>query len=95
MKSAKISLVGPDVSGCIFFYFINANGYSFDNFDELIEKKENINQFDEMRLNGVDRILINRAVSNSENFKSIQGKRLIDRVGNFEIWTVSKLKAVE
>ena len=48
-----------------------------------------------MRLNGVDRILINRAVSNSENFKSIQGKRLIDRVGNFEIWTVSKLKAVE
>ena len=95
MKSAKISLVGPDVSGCIFFYFINAKGYSFDNFDELIEKREYISQFDEMRLNGVDRLLIDRTISNSENFKSIQGKRLIDRVGNFEIWTVSNLKAVE
>ena len=95
MKSAKISLVGPDVSGCIFFYFINAKGYSFNNFDELIEKREYISQFDEMRLNGVDRLLIDRTISNSEHFKSIQGKRLIDRVGNFEIWTVSNLKAVE
>ena len=95
MKSAKISLVGPDVSGCIFFYFINAKGYSFDNFDELFEKREHVSKFDEMRLNGLDRLLIDRTISNSENFKSIQGKRLIDRVGNFEIWTVSNLKAVE
>ena len=95
MKSAKISLVGPDVSGCIFFYFINAKGYSFNNFDELFEKREHVSKFDEMRLNGLDRLLIDRTISNSENFKSIQGKRLIDRVGNFEIWTVSNLKAVE
>ncbi len=95
MKSSKISLVGPDVSGCIFFYFINAKGYSFDNFDEIFENREQGTQFNEMRLNGMDRILIERTVSIDTKMDLIQDKRLIVRVGDFEVWSLPPIKTIE
>ena len=92
MESSKICLVGPDVSGCVFFYFTNTKGYSFNNFDEIFEERKQGAEFDNMLKSGLDRILIYRPEIKDNKLALIKNKKLINRVGNFEIWAVNKNK---
>jgi hypothetical protein len=92
MGSSKLSLIGPDVSGCIFFYFTNAKGYSFDNFDELFIDRIQGSEIDNMLTSGIDRILIYKSESNATKMELIKNKELINRIGDFEIWALNRTK---
>jgi hypothetical protein len=92
MKSSKISLVGPDVSGCVFFYFTNTKGYSFNKFDELFKERKHGSEFNAMLESGLDKILIYKTDSTDRLMASIKAKKLIDRVGDFEIWEINRKK---
>jgi hypothetical protein len=90
MKASKISLVGPDVSGCVFFYFTDTKGYSFNKFDEIFEERKQGSEFDQMLSSGLDKILIYKSDSTDRGMDLIMNKKLIDRVGNFEIWCIER-----
>jgi hypothetical protein len=90
MKASKISLVGPDVSGCVFFYITDTKGYSFNKFDEIFEERKQGSEFDQMLSSGLDKILIYKSDSTDRGMDLIMNKKLIDRVGNFEIWCIER-----
>jgi hypothetical protein len=92
MKSSKISLVGPDVSGCVFFYFTNTKGYSINKFDELFKERKHGSELNAMLESGLDKILIYKTDSTDRLMASIKAKKLIDRVGDFEIWEINRKK---
>lgn len=95
MKSSKISLVGPDVSGCIFFYFTNSKGYSFDNFDELFEERTQGSEYDLILKSACDKVLIYKSDSLDRKMELIKNKKLLNRVGNFEIWALYRNQITE
>ena len=86
LSNQKISLVGADVSGCIFFYFTNTKGYSFENFDELIEPRTDGQLLLKMRQKGLGQILINRTVYLDHELLKLNHIKRIQRIGNFEVW---------
>lgn len=90
MKTSKISLVGPDVSGCVFFYFTGTKGYSFNKFDEIFEERKQGSEFDQMLSSGLDKILIYKSDAIDRRLNLIKNKKLVDRVGNFEIWSLER-----
>lgn len=80
------TIIGPDISGCIYFYFTGSKGYSFASPEELIEMKADKTLIEIARENGCRYLL----VYSNEELKSvllkIGNKKLLKREGNIEIW---------
>src|SRR6185369_8602979 len=51
-------VVGPDISGCIFFYFTHTKGYSFEHTNELVTIKDGRFDIDNMRAAGIQFLII-------------------------------------
>ena len=81
-------LVGPDISGCIYFYFTHSKGYSFAKPDELMQEiKRNQSRLQHPGKNlGFRYLMIKTDGNMAKAIKQIQNKRLIKRVGTFEVW---------
>ena len=84
-KDAK-SVVGPDVSGCIFFYFLDTEGYSFEDPAELLRMTRDGRYFDVMKQNGVRHLVFRREAGFPPAFDQLEGLRLLKRVGNFYVY---------
>lgn len=82
-------IVGPDLSGCIYFYFTSTKGYSFANVMELEEIKHvesGENALDIMAKNGA-KILIGNRENTLETFMNTQDKWVLDTsYREFSIW---------
>jgi hypothetical protein len=84
-------VVGPDVSGCIYFYFTNTKGYSFERPDELLQMKVDGVYLDVMKKNGVKFLVCNqyeRMGPVLEHFARLKSIRLKNTVGDFQVWEI-------
>lgn len=79
-------VVGPDISGCIYFYFTHTKGYSFEKAEELLTIKNNRIDIDNMRMAGVQYLVIR----NGELLKPMEWQLRLQKkiavIGEFEIW---------
>ena len=79
-------VVGPDISGCIYFYFTHTKGYSFESTGELARIKGNRMDIDNMRAAGIQYLIIRDGRLLLPYLESIHLKRKIKSIGEFEIW---------
>ncbi|MES2616304.1 MAG: glycosyltransferase family 39 protein [Bacteroidota bacterium] len=79
-------VVGPDISGCIYFYFTHSKGYSFEKAGELLTIKDNRIDIDNMRYAGIQYLIIR----NGELLKPMEWQLRLQKkvavIGEFEIW---------
>lgn len=83
-------VIGPDISGCIYFYFTDTEGYSFEHASELFLQKQDGLYIEEMIANGVQTLVIRADGQTAEMLKPLQGKRLIGNEGTFQVWDISR-----
>ncbi len=79
-------VAGPDISGCIFFYFTHTKGYSFEHTSELVKIKENKPDIDNMRAAGIQYLIIRDGALLQPFFNDLHLKRKVKAIGEFEIW---------
>ncbi len=79
-------VVGPDISGCIFFYFTHTKGYSFEFTEELVKVKQEQLDIDNMRAAGIKYLIIKDGALLEPFMNQINLKRKIKSIGSFEIW---------
>lgn len=79
-------VVGPDVSGCIYFYFMNTKGYSFERPEELLQLKNEGTYIEMMRKDGVKFLVCNQYERMLPILEKINGLRLKTTVGEFQVW---------
>jgi len=79
-------VVGPDISGCIFFYFTHTKGYSFEFVDELVKIKQDNIDIDNMRAAGIQYLIIKDGSLLTPCVRAIHLKRKLKTIGSFEIW---------
>lgn len=79
-------VVGPDISGCIFFYFTHTKGYSFEHTSELVTMKNGRCDIDNMRMSGVKYLIIRNGNLLVPFMNEIHLKRKIRTIGEFDIW---------
>ncbi len=79
-------VVGPDISGCIFFYFTHTKGYSFEFVDELVKIKQDQIDIDNMRAAGIQYLIIKDGSLLIPYMRAIHLKRKLKTIGSFEIW---------
>lgn len=79
-------VVGPDISGCIFFYFTHTKGYSFEFVEELVKVKQDRIDIDNMRAAGIQYLIIKDGNILQPYLPAIHLKRKLKTIGSFEIW---------
>ncbi len=79
-------VVGPDLSGCIFFYFTHTKGYSFEETKELTTVKENRQDIENMRAAGVKFLIIKDGSLLKPFMDTLHLKQQVKTIGTFEIW---------
>jgi len=79
-------VVGPDVSGCIYFYFTNTKGFSFERPDELLQMKVDGQYFEVMRHYGVKYLICNQGERMRPVLEKLDKIRLKNTIGDFQIW---------
>lgn len=85
-------VIGSDLSGCVYFYFTQTKGYSFENIDELISLKNGIPYFEIMRRNNVKYLIVNEENTDLNKVKSLQGIKLYNKIGNFSVWELESVQ---
>lgn len=87
IPKGKQILIGPDVSGCIYFYYTNTKGYSFASSQEFEEKGAEFLQY--LKTQGIDYLLY----ENKESMRELVSKESslveIKSVGNFRICRIN------
>ncbi len=79
-------LVGPDISGCIYFYFTKTNGFSFSKPTELLEVHNNEVKLDAIKKANVHYILFNQRDIMQPYIAKLGLKKKLKQLGSFEIW---------
>lgn len=79
-------VIGPDISGCIYFYFTHTKGYSFERAEELITIKQNQPDIENMRAAGIRYLIIRDGSVLSPMAETLHLKRKVATIGQFEIW---------
>lgn len=85
-KNAKV-LIGPDKSGCIYFYFTHTKGYSFENPEELLSYKQEGRFLDVLKQNGVRFIIHSKDESTDSIMRKVPDWQAYSRVGGFKVYT--------
>jgi hypothetical protein len=80
-------LVGPDKSGCIYFYFTDTEGYSFEDPQELLSTKAEGKFMDILEKAGVTYIICDQAEKMDKVMTQLPEWREYRAVGAFKIWT--------
>jgi uncharacterized membrane protein (UPF0136 family) len=81
-------VVGPDISGCVYFYFTDTKGYSFADPSELLEIKAEGPYFEVMRSHGVKYLICNEKERMDPVLKQLPGIRLKSTIGEFQVWEI-------
>lgn len=84
-----LTAIGPDISGCIYFYFTETKGYSFEKADELLEIKNGKPYIEQMREAGCKQLIIRKDSATNEVVRKIENKILIKTQGEFEVWQLN------
>lgn len=80
-------LIGPDVSGCIYFYFTNTKGFSFDEPQQLFNNSNGEQKLVSIKKLKVKYMIFNHKEMMEPYIAQLGLKQKIKQVGNFEIWT--------
>lgn len=80
-------LVGPDKSGCIYFYFTDTEGYSFEDPQELLSEKAEGAFMDILYKAGVRYVICDQAEEMDKVMRQLPEWREYRAIGAFKIWT--------
>lgn len=80
-------LVGPDKSGCIYFYFTDTEGYSFEDPQELLSVKAEGPLMDIIYQSGVRYVICDHTEAMEAVMKHLPEWREYRAIGAFKIWT--------
>jgi len=79
-------VIGPDLSGCIYFYFTHTKGYSFAEPVDLLEQKQEGAYIDVMRSHGVKYLICQQSGDMETVLHLISNKTFVKQVGSFQVW---------
>lgn len=79
-------VIGPDLSGCIYFYFTHTKGYSFAEPIELLEQKQEGRYIEVMRNYGVKYLICEQSHDMETVINLIDNKTFVKQVGAFQVW---------
>jgi hypothetical protein len=89
LKHSQHCLVGPDKSGCIWFYFSHTKGFSFEHAEELFENNGNGTWKRDMSAFGIDYLLIDTSQHTKQNLLDhIPNKRLLKTLSGLSVWKI-------
>lgn len=80
------AVIGPDLSGCIYFYFTHTKGYSFAEPIELLEQKQEGSYIEVMRSHGVKYLICQESRDMETVLHLIRDKTFVKQVGSFQVW---------
>jgi hypothetical protein len=87
IPKGKQVLIGPDVSGCIYFYYTNTKGYSFATAEEFKEKGPKFIQ--EIKDRGIEYLVYEDKYNMSKMVAADSNLIEIKNVGNFRICQIN------
>jgi hypothetical protein len=85
-------VIGSDLSGCVYFYFTQTKGYSFEHIEELTALKNGIPYFETMRRDNVKYLIVNEDNTDLNKVNSLQGIKLYNKIGNFSVWELESVQ---
>ncbi len=85
-------VIGSDLSGCVYFYFTQTKGYSFEHIEELTALKNGIPYFETMRRDNVKYLIVNEENTDLNKVNSLQGIKLYNKIGNFSVWELESVQ---
>ena len=89
LNHSEHCLVGPDVSGCVWFYFTHTKGFSFEHAEELFENNGNGTWKRDMSAFGIDYLLIDTSAHTKRYLLDhIPNKRLLKTVSGLSVWKI-------
>lgn len=88
VPKGALSIVGPDISGCVYFYFTKTKGYSYEFFDEIVHKTNGSMGFEAMKKHGAKYLIINETLVSKEQIAHLENIQLYRKVGNFSVWLI-------
>lgn len=90
IPKSDLYIIGPDISGCIYFYFTETKGYSFEKASELIEMNPENNEelaIDKMIRNGAKVLICGDRKTVEPILEMSGGWHLYKDLGEFSIWS--------
>jgi hypothetical protein len=90
-ENSKV-VIGSDLSGCVYFYFTQTKGYSFEHIEELTAFKNGIPYFETMRRDNVKYLIVNEENTDLNKVNSLQGIKLYNKIGNFSVWELESVQ---
>ena len=85
-------VIGSDLSGCVYFYFTQTKGYSFEHIEELFALKNGLPYFETMRKDNVKYLIVNEENTDINKVNSLQGLKLYNKIGNFSVWELQSVQ---
>jgi tricorn protease-like protein len=79
--------VGPDKSGCIYFYYTDTEGYSFEDPKELLSIKQEGLFMETLKKAGVRYIICDQGEVMDEVMRQLPEWQEYKAIGAFKIWT--------
>lgn len=86
MPRDKTCIVGPDLSGCIYFYFLEVKGFSFAEPDEILEINSGINKLEEYHQKGAEYLIVSDKKAMENRIRQAGKWVLYSEVDEFAIW---------
>ncbi|MFM6984090.1 MAG: ArnT family glycosyltransferase [Chitinophagaceae bacterium] len=87
IPEGSLCLVGPDKSGCIYFYFTDTEGYSFEDPQELLSMKQEGQFMEVLERAGVKYVICDHSEEMDGIMQQLQEWREYKAIGAFKIWT--------
>lgn len=87
IPKGSLCLVGPDKSGCIYFYFTDTEGYSFENPSELLSDKQEGKFMEVLERAGVKYVICDHPEEMDIIMRQLPEWREYKAFGAFKIWT--------
>lgn len=87
-KGSRV-VIGPDLSGCIYFYFTHTKGYSFAEPIELFEQKQEGSYIEVMRSHGVKYLICQQSSDMETVLHLVRDKTFVKQVGSFQVWQLN------
>ncbi len=82
----ELCIVGPDISGCIYFYHLEKKGFGFNQKEDLFIEKNNARVIDDYIKRGAQYLYSNdTSLANDIYFKPYI-KTVVTKVGNFSVY---------
>lgn len=90
----EICIIGPDISGCVYFYFTKTKGYSFENIEDL----SHINEFGDHKFqyilkSGVKYFVLDENRQDPDGLKELGNFKQFKKIGNFSFWLINSEQA--